>query len=446
MIETRRYQTRSVAACLKAFKRVQRVLLVGPTASGKTVTAVRLLKQLGRKRILWIAHRFELLEQAVAELVAAGVPETDIGILSGTRKENTDARIIVASVQMFEHRSVESLAPDVLVIDEAHRAEAKSYAAIIFAAPDALVLGLTATPWRLDGSPLSDTFAEMVVMSNQSELIADGHIAAPVTYGMPLDKARKIVSGLKTHRGDYAQAELGKKMMRGTLMGDIVSEVKRLAKGQPTIVFAANREHGQALAVRFDNAGFSCAYLDGDTAKDARRTMLAKLKARKVQVIVNVDVLSEGFDCPPVKCIALARPTKSLTRYLQQVGRGGRPYKGIRPIVLDHAGNVWRFGLPHADREWSLDAREKRGGGEAPVKQCVNPNCGALIPIGCRQCPECTTLQPITTREREEAQAELQRIEATRAEQERRREILRKLAAMRGAGEDWVEKAMRLAS
>lgn len=436
-MKLRPYQANAVRELSKAFCEQQRVVAVAPTGSGKTVIAVAFILKSGHRRVLWVAHRIELLRQAVAQLKAAGVPAEEIGILSGPDKSNPDARILVASVDMFRQRLVPDI--DLIVLDEAHRGAAQSYQDIVFARPSAEVLGLTATPERLDGKPLGDTFGAMVVMAEAVELIADGFIAHVTCYGIPLEKAREILKGVKSGR-EFNEKDLGKAMSKAPLMGDIVKECARLAPGAATIVFAVNREHGRALLARFRKADRSAEYVDGGTPSGERSVIIERLKSGETEVVVNVDVLSEGFDCPPVKCIALARPTKSLTRFLQQVGRASRPWHGKRPIILDHAGNCWRFGLPETPRDWSLDGREALVGGDAPVRLC--PECQAIIPIGSKECPGCGCELPMTEREFAEAQRELQALRASDAERQRKEEIVRALAKSRGLGADWVKRAM----
>jgi superfamily II DNA or RNA helicase len=444
-ITQRAYQARAVDGLLQLFLLVRRVLMVSPTGSGKTVAAAAYVRASKHKRVLWIAHRVELLRQARAELIAAGVPAKDIGILSGVEKSNTKARYLLASVDMFRGRPVAALNPSLIVVDEAHRVAAQSYQDIIDAAPKAKVIGLTATPWRLDGKSLKDSFDDLIVMAGMGELIGLGHIAAPITYALPLAKARAIVSGLKSSRGDYAQGELGRRLSTKALVGDIVSNHQRLAKGWPTLLFAASRKHGQVLRARFRASGVSTGYVDGDSLPSERKKALAELRSGAIEVLVNVDVLSEGFDCPPVKCIVLARPTKSLTRYLQQCGRASRPYKGRRPIMLDHAGNCWRFDLPNIERDWSLDSDAKRETtGDAPIKQC--PECEAIISASCRTCPECGAELPIKEQEREVLEAELKRVKLAAAHVEKLRVKLKEFAEANKLSGAWVEETIRMAS
>lgn len=435
MIELRGYQERAVKALPRLLARHRRVVAVSPTASGKTVIGAALIQKMRGKRVLWIAHRIELLRQAREKLIAAGVPEHEVGILSGPDKRNEGARVLVASVSMLTHRDVKPA--DLIVVDEAHRIAARSYQTAIEAMPDAWVLGLTATPWRLDGKPLEGAFDHMLVVAGQTELIVDDFIAKPITYGIPRAKARGLVAGVRTSRGDYDSGALGRAMGKRRLMGDIVKESARLAPGEKTIVFAVNREHGRALAQRFKKAGRATEYLDGETSASDRAAILQRLAKGATEVVVNIDVLSEGFDCPAVKCIVLARPTRSLTRFLQYVGRAARPYKGRRPIVIDHAGNCWLHGLPEQEREWSL-TRPERGHrtGDGPVKQC--PECEAMIPALARECPECGAEQPRNESGLNEEQAQLEKLAAAEKQRQALIERLKKLAKERGLPDRWV--------
>ncbi len=435
-------QALAVDTLVKLLATRRTVCAVAPTGSGKTVVGAALISRRRGTRVLWLAHRYELLTQAMAQLVAAGVPVGEVGLLSGVKKKNADARVLVASVGMFNFRDAPSDV-QLIVIDECHRVEAASYQAILAELPDARVLGLTATPQRLDGKPLKDSFNELLVMGGQTELIAAKRIASPVTYGVPYDKARKLIAGVKSQLGDYQVGQLGR-AMKGKLMGDVVAETCRLAPGLRTLVFAVNREHGRALAERYKVAGRATEYLDGETPAEERRDIITRLESGETEVIVNIDVLTEGFDCPAVKCIVLARPTKSLTRFLQYCGRASRLYEGKRPIIIDNAGNCWRFGLPNAERTWTLEGRPKGESEQLAVKLCKE--CEAMIPIAAQTCPECGAEQPVHERELEEQRAELERLKAADDDRERMRGVLRKLAAVKGLGEDWVELALREAA
>jgi superfamily II DNA or RNA helicase len=438
-VKLRDYEARAVHVLPGLLTAKRRVLLVGPTGSGKTVVAAHVMLEMRGKRVLWLAHRWELIDQARNQLIASGVAESEIRVFTGIEKSGEDdAWITVASVDMFHRHEVPPF--DLAVVDEAHRTVAASYQKILASNPKAMVLGLTATPWRLDGKGLGDVYAHLHVMAGPTELIVDGHIAQPRTYGIPKAKAREIVRGLASARGDFCTAPLAAAMMKRKLMGDVVEETERLAPGAPTLVFAVNREHGKALAIRFHRSGRSTAYLDGVTSNGERRRTLAGLSSGALDIIVNVDVLSEGFDCPPVKCIALARPTKSLTRFLQQVGRASRPFNGKKPVILDHAGNCWRFGLPESEREWSLN-NEAHGAGEPPMRHCGA--CGAMNPLKATECIECGAELPLTRFETSEIEEEKVRLRRLTVERSALGARVALIAKRRGAPPEWEERVIR---
>lgn len=433
----RDYQIKGYRDINQAFKLYKRVLAVGPTGMGKTVLGVMVAKK--RKRCLWLAHRVELIDQAVKALIDAGVRESDIGILHGGEKKNENARFLVASVQMFRNREVPKDF-DLIVVDEAHHVEAESYQAIIYALPNTPVLGLTATPMRLDGKPLGDTFEEMIVVAQPPELIASGHIMQPKLYCVPKEKARGLVKGLHSGSGDWSASQLERVITNRLLTGNVIDEWLKRGKESSTIVYAISVKHGKDLLKRFKRVT-TAEYLDSHTLATEREGMIARLTSGETKVIVNITVLTEGVDIPPVKCIVLSRPTKSLALYLQMCGRGSRPHGKKRPIILDQAGNGWRFGLPETPRDWSLTGRVKGHGGEAPVKVCES--CEALIPVSCKVCPECGAEQPQSADERAELEVEMQRLKATDAERKLFVQRLEAFAAERNIPKSWCEKIMK---
>lgn len=385
IMEDRPYQTAAISRVTKRLKKGERVVLVAPTGSGKTYMGAR-IAMATKGRVVWVAHRRELLHQAARQFRELGC---DVGVLSGEDNENPTARVLVATpAKAAAHVGGAKL----LVIDEAHRATSRSYAALY--ADDAVqVVGLTATPWRLDRKGLGRIFTAIELAASVSTLIAGGYLARPAVYGISKERAAELVRGI-TVSGDFAQGELAQRMMKADVVGDVVSERERLGGERTTVVFAVDRAHARCLTRRFRAAGRTAEWVDAQLAAKTRERILSRFRDGDVQIVVNVDVLSEGFDLARIKCVSIARPTRSLSRYLQHVGRALRPFESVVPIVIDHVGNAWRHGLPDTDYEWSLEDRPADGVqgvqgdlGGGRVLRC--PACGAHATTNAALCLEC---------------------------------------------------------
>ena len=272
---------------------------------------------------------------------------------------------------------------DVVVIDEAHRAVAKSYTLHLFERyPNALIIGLSATPIRSDGRPLNSHFDALVIGALYSELIAAGAIVEPRVYSTPV---LPDLSSVRTTAGDFNLEDLEAAVNKGALIGNLLDEWKKHPT-QRTVAFAVSVKHSLAIVETFRAAGVTAEHLDGTTPEAERTAILARLASGETTLVSNVGVLCEGWDLPSCKTLILARPTKSLGLYMQMGGRIFRPWEDATPIVLDHGGNVDRHGLPHVDRAWSLEAKVKKTT-EAPTKVCKG--CFAYVPAGTRTCPYC---------------------------------------------------------
>lgn len=396
---------------------VRRVLLTMPTGGGKTVVAADIIRDHDGP-VLFLAHRRELIDQAVERLVELGVARADIGvIMRDDARTNADARIQVASVATLHRRDLPPAT--LIVVDEAHHAVGETmYAGILAGYPDANVLGLTATPQRLDGKGLRESFDELLVAATPSALIDGGWIARPRVFTQP-EQNLPTLKGIRLAGGDYNAKDLARAVRKSTLVGDMVEHYVKRAKGKPAVLFAVSRQLSRGYVRAFQRAGIAAEHLDGETPLAEREAILGRLRQGKTKVVSNVGVLTEGWDAGHVRCAILARPTRSLTLYLQMVGRIMRPFvetKGkyagqkLAPIVLDHAGNYRMHDLPDIDREWSLDGRTRRKGGAPPCKAC--PFCNAVMPFGARECAECGAAFPIE-REPEEKAGELQEVVLT---------------------------------
>ncbi len=366
------------------------VLAVAPTGSGKTVCVSALTQAWTTTslfhRVMLVVHRRELLEQISRCLTAWGVEH---GLVAPDCPNHKDRRVQVASIQTLVRRLADYAPPDTLVIDEAHHAIPKSSWGKVFRAwPQARRLGVTATPERLSGEGLRDTFATMVLGPTTESLMASGALSRYRLFAPPLNPAEKIVRRM----GDYARGDLAKVMDTRTITGDAVIHYQRHGLGKRAMVFCVSIDHADSVAAQFESAGIPALSIDGERPARERAEILRAFSAGRIHVLTSCDLVSEGFDLPAVEVAILLRPTQSLALHLQQMGRALRPFPGKEAaIILDHAGNTARHGLPDDPRAWSLDgkdARKKKEGERATaIKVC--PKCFAAVLSAVTECPEC---------------------------------------------------------
>lgn len=447
-LEERPYEAKAVRDLRVELPAYKRVLAVAPTGAGKTVIATLLLAVEKRwRRVLWLAHRAELVGQARESLFSLGVP---CGVRCASYEAlhpdhvDREARVQVGSVQTVSRQEVFDV--DLIVVDEAHRAMADSYQAIARLRPRAEVLGLTATPLRMDGRELGDFFQSLLVLAKPSELYAEGYLAEPVTYAAGPETRALLAQRLRSVRvkgGDFQLDALGRAVNTTDLVGDVVSETRRLAPGVPKVVFAATVAHSREIAERFSGVGVRAAHIDADTPTDDRSRALAMLASGELEVVCNVEILTEGWDLPVLGAVVVARPTWSLGRFMQMVGRVQRPGSGPPKLVLDHGGNADRLQhFPGEDVDWKLARGSRKLKRRAPpsVRLCVA--CCAVLRETCEVCLHCGTAQPRSTKRLvEEHEAELVELDRARIEALRRgvRQRAEEVARRVGAPASWVD-------
>lgn len=374
------YQATAIAGLHAAMRTHRRVLLQLPTGAGKTVVAATIVKRAlaKEKQVALLVHRDELLSQASRTLREEGIPH---GLIVAGQPDPVEP-IVVASVQTLVRRLDHLPTPDLILIDEAHHAVAGMWERVLKAWPDAYVVGLTATPERQDGRGLSDVFQVMIIGPQTADLIAAGYLSPYRAFAPSMPD----LSGVRTAKGDFDQTGLAAVYDRPCIIGDIVAHYQRLASGKGAILFASGIEQSRHLAAAFNEAGIAAAHVDGGTPKEERKAIIGRFAAGEVKVLCNVDLFGEGFDVPAVEAVILARPTQSLALHLQQIGRALRAAPGKEEaIILDHAGNLERHGLPDEKRTWRLNAGRRE----------TNPRRPGTA---ARRCPECSAVhRPATT-------------------------------------------------
>lgn len=403
----RPYQGDIIAEVRECLRRGLRApLIVSPTGSGKTVMFSHIADGAGKKnkRVWILVHRAELVEQTSRTMREIGI---DHGIIAAGWPVNPLPHVQVVSVQTVVRRTGGLIPPDVIIVDECHHAAAGTWGKILAAFPKAIRLGFTATPERLDGKGLSDTFDTLIRGPEVAWLIEHGFLTQPKYYAPP---NQLNLDGLHVRGGDFAKDEVSAMMDKPKITGDAVGHYHRLCPGAPAVAFCASVAHAEHVAQAFAASGYRAATLDGTLDRTERRKRVRGLADGSIQILTTCEIVSEGFDIPTVTTAILLRPTKSLGMHLQQIGRVLRiaPNKPFA-IILDHVGNCLRHGLAEEEREWILEGRKKRDkknddDDAPPVRQC--PKCYACH-VPAPHCPECGHTYEIKKREIEQQEGEL---------------------------------------
>jgi superfamily II DNA or RNA helicase len=328
--------------------------------------------------VLFLVNRRTLVNDMVERLERLGLT---VGIVMGSDTRDTTADVLVASIDTLQRREVPRA--ELVFIDEAHFAVSKIWKKVLEGFTDAKIIGMTATPIRLDGRGMNELFEEMVVGPTVKDLVRDGYLVPTRTFA----PATPDVTNVKVQAGDYQVNQLAEIMDRVELTGDIVEHWIRLGMGRPTVVFAVNCTHGEHIRDSFLAAGISSRFVSAETPDSVRLDTWRGLADGTLAVVVSVGIISYGWDCPPVSCCILARPTKSMGLHLQQIGRILRPAVGkTESLILDHAGNTLRHGFCDEVRAWTLEGRPKRVKVDMPAEN---------LP---RVCPECFRVWMARTR------------------------------------------------
>ena len=362
--DLRPYQSKNKNRIYESWKEHNAVMLQMPTGTGKTRLFVSLLRDIHcyaaeirtQIRVLILVHRIELIDQISYELgVRYGLAH---GIIHSQDRERPMFPFQIASVQTLNRRldRWSERTFDFIIVDEAHHVLAESYKKIINTYPNAKVLGVTATPYRLSGAGFRPEFDVLIESESIREFIKQGYLSDYEYYSIArfsqmqhqIDDITKVDSS-----GDYANSELMEICDKNKIRAQVVETYLKYAKGKKGIVYTINKLHNKHLCESFCESGVTAVAIDSDTPTEERERLIQQFKRGEIDVLCNVDIFSEGFDCPDIEFVQLARPTKSLSLYLQQVGRGLRICEGKeKTIFLDNVGLYNRFGVPALKRPW----------------------------------------------------------------------------------------------
>lgn len=394
MYTLRPYQVETIERTREAIRKgARRVLIQAPTGAGKTLMASEIIRSAMLKgSVTWfVAHQGELIEQASEKLIAFGVHHAIV--LPGHWPDG-DEHTYVGTIQSFTSRirrgRLAARDPNLIVIDEAHRALAPSYMRLVRDNPSAVVLGITATPIRTDGRGLGHLFEAIVQTPTIRELIEAGYLVPPRYYA----PYRPDLESVRVVAGDYVESDLDRVMNRPTLVGDVAEWYLRLAHNRQGIVFGSSVAHSVALAEAMQDAGIKAVHLDGQTDKRVRAERMEEFRAGKIQVLCNFGIAVEGLDVPEVGAVVIARPTKSVKVYLQMAGRALRPHPGKTDcLIIDHAGVTYEHGPITDWTRWTLSMERGAGaikdGDSATKRTKICPSCKAIFWASIKSCPEC---------------------------------------------------------
>ncbi|HAC43793.1 MAG TPA: helicase [Paraprevotella xylaniphila] len=345
----RPYQQNIKHNLFEAWRQCPSVMVQMPTGTGKThllasVISDRMMAD--DTAIIWIvAHRRELVEQIEETVARYGISKDD-------------GRVKVMSIQWLSKHweNVRDERPGLIVIDEAHHALAGTYRDLWLRYPDAKKLGMTATPCRLNGKGFTDLFDTLITSDSIADFIRQGWLSAFDYVSIrPDSEDQRLINGLERRGadGDFQVKEMDTVLNRRPSIERLYGSVRQYADGKKGIVYAISISHARNISGYYNQCGMNTVAIDSKTPANERKRLVESFRQGKIQVLVNVDIFSEGFDCPDVEFIQLARPTLSLPKYLQQVGRGLRKTEGKEScMIIDNVGLYRLFGLPTAHWDW----------------------------------------------------------------------------------------------
>jgi superfamily II DNA or RNA helicase len=399
MYELRPYQQAAINNIKTAFvKGKNRIMVCSPTGSGKGVMLSHIINSAANKgsTVLFLVHRREIVNQISAYMDHYEIPH---GVIMAGDFHDPRFLVNLASIQTIVRRMEQKTfePSDIIIVDEAHHATAATYLKVINAFQKKLLIGFSATPVRKSGMGLGNLFDELITVATISDLVKDGFLV-PTRYYAPFTPD---LSGVKITAGDYNEKQLNMVMLQGQITKGIVENWQKYGEDRQTICFTATVAHSVAVCEAFQAAGIPAEHIDGKSELEERKKVLRRYRNGDVRVLCNCAVFTEGVDIPQIACVIMARPTKSISMYLQCIGRGMRICDGKKDmILLDHAGVYWEHGPVEEITEWTLDEtkkiaseknEERKEKNSKPIecKQCGRVYTGQL------KCPSCGTIPDI---------------------------------------------------
>lgn len=379
MFKLRDYQQETIDKIYQSMKHGhKRIIVQQPPRTGKTVIMAEIARRTTAKgnRIMFLIHRKEVLSQAMTTF----------------KQQNVNMNLAtMGMVQSLTRHVSELTAPQLIFVDEAHHALAKSYRRILVSFPNAYVLYFTATPIRTGHDQL-DQIADDIIVGKSIKWLTEHHFLAPFHYYGLGDIDR---SKLRKQNGDYSSSSMDDALSH-QIYGHIVEQYQRLASGKQAVVYCHSIGSAKKVTEQFRKANITAEEIDGNTDQTIRDKLVQQFRDQQLTILVNVNLFTEGVDLPNVDCVIMARPTSSLALYLQFSMRCLNPRKGKTAIIIDHVDNFLNFGLPDNDRDWkqAIVTKDKRktansdnGPALAQCSYCFGTFYRKDIHDGC--CPLC---------------------------------------------------------
>lgn len=390
------------------------ILIQASCGYGKTLLAAYIARSASLKNniVYFTVHRNQLIRQTQNTFNKFDI-EHGIIASSYTLNYKYYANVQICSINTLKNRLHKYKIPKIVIIDECHFAVAAGWSKVIefYRSKGCWIIGLTASPWRMSGEGLEKHFEVMIKSKPIKWLIDNKHLSTYKIFSPPA----KDISKVHVRMGDFVQSELEQEVDKKEIIGDMVTHWIKYANGKRTLGFAVSVKHSQHLAEIFNKNGIPAVHLDAETSQQDRNNYINQFADGEILIIFSCNLMCEGFDLTaqigrdcPVEAIILGRPTMSVALHTQQIGRGLR-YKPDPAVILDHANNVKRHGLPDDEIEWTLEGKQKRKKND--VEESINiktcPDCFYVCHSHILTCPECGHIFGVQSRDIEHKDGEL---------------------------------------